>query len=109
MDTNRDPVVTAALDAALNGDGLTIAKFQTRACVICRRLEPGLKAVAEQMVGKLRVIGVDAEANPSLAERHNVHGVPTLVLFKGGTEIDRCNGFQSASMLRDWLAPHLDR
>jgi thioredoxin-like negative regulator of GroEL len=33
--------------------------------------------------------------------------VPTLILFKDGNKITRCNGFQSTSMLRDWVAPHV--
>ena len=42
-----------------------------------------------------------------LAKRYGIRGVPTLVLFKDGRELTRCNGFQSAGMLRDWMAPHI--
>ncbi len=86
---------------------MVIAKFQTKACVVCRRIEPGLSGIAERMADKLRVVDVDAEENAALAERYNIRGVPTLILFKHGNEVTRCNGFQSAGMLRDWLAPHL--
>ena len=98
---------TAAFDAAIGGGTPVIAKFQTRSCVICRRLEPGLKQVAQRMPGALRVVDVDAEDNAELAERYGIRGVPTLILFKDGDELSRCTGFQSAGMLREWLAPHL--
>lgn len=98
---------TAAFDAAIGAGAPTIAKFQTRSCVICRRLEPGLRQVSERMSGALRVVDVDAEDNPELAERYGIRGVPTLILFKDGNELSRCTGFQSAGMLREWLAPHL--
>ena len=98
---------TAAFDEAIGSGAPVIAKFQTKACVICRRLEPGLKQVAERMSVALRVVDVDAEDNVELAERYAVRGVPTLILFKDGDELTRCNGFQSAGMLREWLAPHL--
>ena len=99
---------TATFDAAAGGGELTIAKFQTKACVICRRLEPGLKQLMERMTEMLRVVEVDAEENSDLAERFGIRGVPTLMLFKDGRELTRCNGFQSASMLREWLANHVD-
>jgi thioredoxin-like negative regulator of GroEL len=98
---------TAAFDKAIGGGAPVIAKFQTKACVICRRLEPGLKQVSERMPGPLRVVDVDAEDNTELAERYAIRGVPTLILFKDGDELSRCTGFQSAGMLREWLAPHL--
>jgi thioredoxin len=98
---------TAAFDEMIGGDDLVIAKFQTKACVICRRLEPGLKQVRERVAGGLRIVDVDAEDNAELAERYGIRGVPTLILFKDGDELTRCNGFQSTSMLREWIAPHV--
>lgn len=107
MSTFETPTDAATFDAAINGGDTVIAKFQTRACVICRRLEPGLKQVIGGLTGTLRVMDVDAEDNPALAERYEIRGVPTLIMFKNGREIARCNGFQSASMLREWVTPHI--
>lgn len=108
MSTFEIATDTATFDEMVGAGGMVIAKFQTKACVICRRLEPGLKQLTERNSGVLRVVDVDAEENAELAERYNIGGVPTLILFKGSDEVTRCNGFQSASMLREWVAPHLD-
>ena len=107
MDSRPNATDTAAFDNAANGGDMVLAKFQTKSCVICRRIEPGLGALAQRAADKLRVVDVDAEENADLAQRHNVLGVPTLILFKDGEELGRRNGFQSAGMLREWLAPHL--
>jgi thioredoxin-like negative regulator of GroEL len=107
MDARPEATDSAAFDQAIAGSGMVIAKFQTKSCVICRRLEPGLKAVSEQLEDQVSVLDVDAEENAALAQRYNILGVPTLILFKGGAELGRLNGFQSAGMLREWLAPHL--
>ena len=48
-----------------------------------------------------------AEAVPAIGERFNVRAVPTLILFKDGEDIGRRNGFQSASMLSEWITPHV--
>ncbi len=96
---------TDAFEQAIRGEEMVIAKFQTRTCFRCRQLEPGLKQIVQRMQGVVRVMDVDAEDHPSLAERFDVRGVPTLILFKDGKELTRRDGFQSISMLREWVAP----
>lgn len=108
MSSFPDATETTTFEAAINAETAVIAKFQSEACVICRKVEPMLAATARRFDGKLCVVDVDAEKNPELATRFNIRGLPTLILFKGGGEIDRRNGFQSAGMLRDWLTPHLN-
>ncbi len=98
---------TADFDERIAGDLPVIAKFQTEACVICRKLDPMLAAVAKRLDGKLGVVDVDAEHRPDLAGRYRIRGVPTLILFKAGTEVERKAGFLTASALRDWLVPHI--
>ena len=94
-------------NAVIDRDDLVVTKFQTAACVICRRIEPALMATSERLGEKLSIYNVDAEQSPFLSERFNVKSVPTLILFRKGEEIDRCSGFQSTSMLNGWIAPHL--
>ena len=108
MSNEQDAPNAIDFDAAIHGETMTIAKFQTKSCVVCRRLDPGLKAMAGQHADKLALVDVDAEENAAVAERYNIQSVPTLILFKDGVELDRCSGFQSTSMLRAWIAPHLD-
>ena len=107
MSPFTDASDTDVFEATIGGDAAVIAKFQTEACVICRKIEPMLAAVAKPLEGRLAVVDVDAEKNPALAERYNIRGVPTLILFKNGAELGRHSGFMTASMLRAWLAPHI--
>ena len=99
---------TTSFDKSISSDNLVIAKFQTKTCVICRRLEPGLNQLIDRMDGVLSIIDVDLEEISELGERYGIRGVPTLILFKNGRELTRCKGFQSAGMLREWMAPHLN-
>ena len=107
MSTFEIATDTATFNKAVSSGDVVIAKFQTKACVICRRLEPGLKQVIGGLTTALHVMDVDAEENVELAERYEIRGMPTLILFKDGRELTRCNGFQSASMLREWITPHV--
>ena len=98
----------AAFDEATTSSGLVIAKFHTKSCVICRRLDPGLKQLIERTPELNRVVSVDAEEISALAERYEIRSVPTLLLLKDGRELARCNGFQTTTLLRDWISPHLN-
>ena len=102
-----DVTENAAFEAAIGRARPVIVKFQSEACVICRKVEPMLAATEKRFDGALSVVDADAEKNLELATRYNVRGLPTLILFKKGEEIDRRTGFQTASMLRDWVSPHL--
>tara|TARA_Y100000588_G_C13520344_1_gene613277 strand:- start:191 stop:427 length:237 start_codon:yes stop_codon:yes gene_type:complete len=76
--------------------------------MICRRLGPGLQQLRERSAVPLAIIDIDSEDVAVLAARYTIRAAPTLILFKDGAEITRCNGFQSVAMLREWAAPYLE-
>ena len=92
------------LDAALAAPGLLMLDVYTQACVICRRLEPMVAAVAEGSAGGLRANKVDAEQLVDFAVKYDIRGVPTLLLFRDGQLLDRRSGFLTAAALREWIA-----
>jgi thioredoxin 2 len=61
-------------------------------CAPCRMIAPTLEAVAQEMAGRLRVAKLNVDENPATADRLGVHGIPTLVVFKDGQEVDRIVG-----------------
>jgi thioredoxin-like negative regulator of GroEL len=103
MATLPDLKSQADLDAALAAPGLVMLDIYTRACVICRRVEPMVAAVAGGSGGALRAHKVDAERLLDFAAKYNVRGVPTLLLFRDGSLVDRRSGFLTASALRAWI------
>ena len=105
----KDATHTGELEAARDEGGTVVADFFTRACVLCRKVEPMLAAVANGAGGRLAAFRIDAEENPDLAIEYEVRGVPTLLLFHGGKLIDRKVGFVTAKELRGWVVPYLDR
>ena len=72
-----------------------------------RRMESLLAHVARKERGRLRVMRVDVDEQPDLAERFSVADVPTLVLVKGKRVVDRIDGRASAPKIENMLAPHL--
>jgi thioredoxin 1 len=71
-------------------------------------MESLLAHLARKERTRLRVIRVDVEQQPELAERFKVSGVPTLVLVKGKRVLDRIEGRVSAPAIEAMLERHLD-
>lgn len=90
------------LDVFLDAPELTILDVYTQDCVICRKIEPMIAAVVQTSRG-VQARKLDAAALPRFAERYEVRGVPTLLLFRNGRAIDRKSGFFTATELREWV------
>jgi thioredoxin 2 len=63
-------------------------------CGPCRILAPVIEELAAEMAGRVRVAKLDVDANPATAARFNVRSIPTLLVLKGGREVDRIVGVQ---------------
>jgi len=72
-----------------------------------RRMESLLAHLARKERARLRVMRVDVDAEPELALRFKVEDVPTLVLVKGKSVVDRIEGRASAPTIESMLQPHL--
>jgi thioredoxin 1 len=72
-----------------------------------RRMESLLAHLARKERARLRVMRVDVDDQPELAERFKVADVPTLILVKGKRAVDRIDGRASAPRIETMLEPHL--
>ena len=72
-----------------------------------RRMESLLAHLARKERSRVRVMRVEVEAQPELAEKFRVADVPTLVLVKGKRVVDRLDGRASAPRIEAMLARHL--
>ncbi len=72
-------------------------------CGPCRMLAPILEAVAQETAGRVKVVKVNTDENPVLANAYNVSGIPTLILFDHGQIADRLVGLVPKQQLVDRL------
>jgi thioredoxin 2 len=66
-------------------------------CGPCRMVAPAVEQLAAEMAGRLRVGKLNVDENPVTAARFQVQGIPALLVFKNGREIDRIIGAQPKS------------
>ncbi len=80
-----------------------LVDFHAEWCGPCKMQSPILAELAREMNGKLKVIKIDVDKNPEIAERYQVRGVPTLALFREGRLLWRQSGLVDKPNLRKIL------
>jgi thioredoxin 1 len=83
----------------IRSDQPVLIDFSAEWCGPCRAMEPILKKVAKDFAGKAKVIKIDIDKNRRLAEKHNIMGVPTFMIFQKGQLKWRQSGMISAHFL----------
>ena len=63
-------------------------------CGPCRMVAPVIEELARDMAGRVRVAKLNVDENPATASRFHVQSIPTLLVLKGGKEMDRIVGVQ---------------
>ena len=69
-------------------------------------MAPVFERVAAELEPGIRFLKVDTEAEPGLAARYGIRGIPTLILFKNGKVAAQRAGAVDAPTLRNWLRQH---
>jgi len=77
----------------LSSDVAVLVDFWADWCGPCKALAPGLEEIAQSSNGKFKIAKVNVDDNAGLATKLEVMNIPTMILFKGGQEIDRLVGF----------------
>ncbi|MGH9459137.1 MAG: thioredoxin [Thermoanaerobaculia bacterium] len=92
---------------AVASNGTVLIDFSAEWCGPCKAMVPVVEKIAEAYRDKLSVYTVDIDQDPSLAARHGVMSVPTMLVMKGGQAVERIVGAISEKNLRAKIEPHL--
>ena len=87
----------------LEADAPVLVDFYADWCAPCRMVAPFIDQLASENVGRLLVAKVDTDRAPEVSRRLGIRGVPTLILFREGSEVGRVVGFDPDG-LRDLVA-----
>lgn len=83
----------AQFDAeVLQSDKPVLVDFWAEWCAPCRALTPTVEEVAQQFGETAKVFKLNVDDNPQTSQRYGVRGIPMLVVFKDGKEVERVVG-----------------
>ena len=108
MTTPHDHPITvdaAGLDNLIRTSEVPVlVDFYADWCAPCRFMAPILDQFAREHAGEAIVAKLDTDRNPAVARRHGIRGIPTLLIFKNGQEVERQVGAVPGEYLENLLA-----
>jgi thioredoxin 1 len=85
-----------------------LVDFSAEWCGPCKAMMPILQEVVSEMGDNAKVVKIDVDQNRAIAEKYQIRGVPTLMIFKNGEMLWRQSGMQSAHALISLLKQNVN-
>ncbi|MBL7744172.1 MAG: thioredoxin [Chitinophagaceae bacterium] len=90
----------------LGGSTPVLVDFFAEWCGPCRLMKPILEELHQRMGDKVRILKIDIDKSPALADNLNIHSVPTLMFFQNGKSLWRQSGVVQALQLEKIIKQH---
>jgi len=81
-----------------------LVDFWAEWCGPCKMLSPTLEKLAEKFKDQWKLVKIDSDKNPDIAEKYGVRGIPNVKLFVDGEVVNEFTGALPENMVLDWLA-----
>ena len=87
----------------LKADLPVLVDFWAEWCGPCKIVSPTVEALANEYDGKVKFVKVDTEENFDIPDRYGIRSLPTLMIFKGGEQVDQIFGARPKAELKRYL------
>ncbi len=94
-------------DAAVATKVLVVVDLWAPWCGPCRMIAPVLEAMSRELAGRIKVVKVNVDTSPRIAQRYQAQSIPMLLLMDGGSVVDTIVGAQPAPVLRNRITQAL--
>ncbi len=100
--TFEDEVIKASSEQPV------LVDFWAEWCGPCKMIAPTIEEIATEFAGQARVGKLDTDSNPQSASAQQVSAIPTVIIFKNGTPVERFVGVVPKERLQAALQKHLE-
>ena len=95
-------------DASFDADVLksstpVLLDFWAEWCGPCKMIAPSLEALATEYAGKVTIAKMNVDENQGVPAQFGIRGIPTLILFKDGKQVDTKVGAVSKAQLQQFI------
>lgn len=90
----------------LENNKTVIVDFFATWCAPCQMLMPVLEEISNE-IDDLDIVEIDVDKARNLAMSYDIEAVPTMIIFKNGSQIDRLGGFYTKDELTEELKKYI--
>ena len=100
METFKDEM----FETVIANEKVSVIQFSAAWCSPCKQLKPIMDKLSDEYKDKANFYYGDIEDGAiNTGSAHGIRGVPTVIVFKGKTEVDRLVGGVNESKMREFL------
>jgi thioredoxin 1 len=94
-------------DELIQEERPVLVDFFATWCGPCQRMHPILESLKASLGEQVRIVKVDIDQHPEIADRYGVQSVPTLMIFQRGEQKWSFVGATTEGMLKRQLTSYL--
>ena len=91
-------------EKVLQAPQMVVVDFSSDRSGACKIFDPEFEAISKEYQENVTFAKLDVDTNEELTSQWNVDGIPTLIFFKNGQEINRVKGIVMRDKLRRQIA-----
>jgi thioredoxin 1 len=102
------PVTDASFDTeVIESEVPVLVDFWAPWCGPCRMVAPVVDEISKDYEGRVKVVKLNTDENPSVANKYGIRSIPTLMIFKGGQKVDTVVGAVPKTTLANTLDKYM--
>ena len=88
----------------LNSSLPVVVDFWAEWCGPCRMIAPALEEIATELKDKVKIVKLNIDENPTVANKLGIRSIPTLIVFKDGKAAAQKVGAAPKGELSKWIS-----
>ena len=104
---STEKITDGTFDTDVLQAGTVLVDFWAEWCGPCRALGPKLEELSGEMEGQVKIVKLNIDENPATPSKYGVRGIPTMILFKDGKEVDQIVGNHPKENIKAIIEKHI--